>query len=149
MTSRLGGFASRVTTAQLDRCAPRRVRSNVAVDVTRKPGFDLAAELAKPGFTPGVRDAGALVELIVGEHEVAATRAAPALASLKDAARRAIVERIQAATVRYVNSAEGRKAFAARSLEPVGSTPGQFTATIEKDIERFAALAKQFNIQPQ
>jgi tripartite-type tricarboxylate transporter receptor subunit TctC len=62
---------------------------------------------------------------------------------------RAIVERIQAATAKYVNSAEGKKAFAARSLEPVGTTPGQFAATIQKDIERFTALAKQFNIQPQ
>jgi tripartite-type tricarboxylate transporter receptor subunit TctC len=60
-----------------------------------------------------------------------------------------IVERIQAATAKYVNSAEGKKAFAARSLEPVGNTPAQFAATIEKDIERFAALAKQFNIQAQ
>ena len=62
---------------------------------------------------------------------------------------KAIVERIQAATAKYVNSAEGKKAFAARSLEPVGSTPEQFAATIQKDIERFTALAKQFNIQPQ
>jgi tripartite-type tricarboxylate transporter receptor subunit TctC len=61
----------------------------------------------------------------------------------------AIVERLQAATAKYVNSAEGKKAFAARSLEPVGSTPAQFSATIQKDIDRFAALAKQFNIQPQ
>ena len=61
----------------------------------------------------------------------------------------AIVERIQAATAKYVNSPEGKKAFAARSLEPVGSTPDQFAATIQRDIERFAALAKQFNIQPQ
>ena len=61
----------------------------------------------------------------------------------------AIVERIQAATARYVNSAEGKKAFAVRSLEPVGSTPAQFAAAIQKDIERFAALAKQFNIQAQ
>ena len=60
---------------------------------------------------------------------------------------RAIVERIQAATVKYLNSLEGKKAFAARSLEPVGSTPAQFSATIEKDIERFAVLAKQFDIQ--
>jgi tripartite-type tricarboxylate transporter receptor subunit TctC len=62
---------------------------------------------------------------------------------------KAIVERIQTATARYVNSSEGKKAFAARSLDPVGSTPDQFAATIERDIERFAALAKQFNIQPQ
>ncbi len=61
----------------------------------------------------------------------------------------AIIERIQAATAKYLNSPEGKQAFASRSLEPVGSTPGQFAATIQKDIERFAALAKQFNIQPQ
>jgi precorrin-6B methylase 2 len=61
--------------------------------VTRKPGFDLAAELAKPNFTPGARDVGALVELVVGGDE---TRAAPALASLKEA-RRAIVERLPSA----------------------------------------------------
>lgn len=61
----------------------------------------------------------------------------------------AIVERLQAATAKYVNSPDGKKAFAARSLEPVGSTSAQFAATIQKDIDRFAALAKQFNIQPQ
>jgi len=61
----------------------------------------------------------------------------------------AIVERIQAETARYVNSAEGKKAFATRSLDPVGSTPAQFGEVIHKDIERFTALAKQFNIQAQ
>lgn len=62
---------------------------------------------------------------------------------------RAIVERIQAETAKYVNSAEGKKTFAARSLEPVGSSSEQFAATIQRDIERFTALAKQFNIQAQ
>lgn len=62
---------------------------------------------------------------------------------------KAIIDRIQGETLKYVNSVEGKKAFAARSLEPVGSTPEQFAATIQKDIERFTALAKQFNIQPQ
>jgi len=62
---------------------------------------------------------------------------------------KAIVERIQAATAKYVNSPEGRKAFAARSLEPVGSTPEQFTAAIRRDIEQFTVLAKKVNIQPQ
>lgn len=64
--------------------------------MTRKPGFDLAAELARPGFTPGARDAGALAALVVGEDETAANRAAPALASLRDVGRRAVVERIDA-----------------------------------------------------
>ncbi len=61
----------------------------------------------------------------------------------------AIVNRIQADVARYVHSAEGRKEFATRSLEPVGSTPEQFAAIIGKDVERFSALAKQFKIEPQ
>jgi tripartite-type tricarboxylate transporter receptor subunit TctC len=62
---------------------------------------------------------------------------------------KAIVDRIQAETTKYVNSPEGRKEFAGRSLEPVGSTPEQFAAVIQKDIERYSALAKQLGIQPQ
>jgi tripartite-type tricarboxylate transporter receptor subunit TctC len=62
---------------------------------------------------------------------------------------KAIVERIHAETARYVQSADGRKEFAARSLEPVGSTPEQFSIAIQQDIERFGALARQLGIQPQ
>ena len=62
---------------------------------------------------------------------------------------KAIVDRIQAETARFVQSPEGKKEFAARSLEPVGSTPEQFAAVIQKDIERYGALAKQLGIQPQ
>ena len=62
---------------------------------------------------------------------------------------KAIVDRIQADTAKYVHSPEGRKEFAARSLEPVGSTAEQFAAVIQKDIERYTALAKQLGIQPQ
>ena len=62
---------------------------------------------------------------------------------------RQIVERIQAETRKYVQSAEGRKEFAARSLEPVGDTPEQFAAAIQNDVDRFTVLAKQLNIQPQ
>lgn len=61
----------------------------------------------------------------------------------------AIVSRIQSETARFVQSAEGRKEFATRSLEPIGSTPEQFAAAMQKDIERFTALAKQLGIQPQ
>lgn len=50
---------------------------------------------------------------------------------------------------KYVHSPEGRKEFAARSLEPIGSTPEQFAAVMQKDIERYSALAKQLGIQPQ
>ena len=62
---------------------------------------------------------------------------------------RTVVDRIQMETARFVHSPEGRKEFAARSLEPVGSTPEQFAAVIQKDIERYSALAKQLGIQPQ
>ena len=62
---------------------------------------------------------------------------------------REIVERIQTETRKYVQSAEGRKEFAARSLEPVGDTPEQFSAAIQKDVKLFTALTKQLNIQPQ
>ena len=60
-----------------------------------------------------------------------------------------IVDRIQMETAKYVHSAEGRKEFAARSLEPVGSTPDAFAASMRKDIERFTALVKQLGIQAQ
>jgi tripartite-type tricarboxylate transporter receptor subunit TctC len=62
---------------------------------------------------------------------------------------RQIVERIQAETRKYVQSVEGRKEFAARSLEPVGDTPEQFAAAIQNDVDRFTVLTKQLNIQPQ
>ena len=62
---------------------------------------------------------------------------------------RAVVDRIQAETARYVQSAEGRKEFATRSLEPAGSTPEQFAAVMQKDIERYGALAKQLGLQPK
>jgi len=54
--------------------------------VARGKDFDLAAELAKPSFTPGQRDAPALALLIAGGDEPAATRAVPAIAKLGDAA---------------------------------------------------------------
>lgn len=61
----------------------------------------------------------------------------------------AIVGRMQAATAAYLKSADGKNVFAVRSLEPVGSTSAEFAATIEKDIEHFTKLARQFNIQPE
>lgn len=62
---------------------------------------------------------------------------------------RAIVGRIQAEVARYVRSAEGRKEFAARSLEPVGSTPEQFAATIRSDMERFREFAARLGVKVQ
>ena len=60
-----------------------------------------------------------------------------------------IVDRIQAETAKFLQGAEGRKEFAARSLVPVGNTPEQFAEAIRRDVDRFSALAKRLNIQPQ
>ena len=61
--------------------------------MARSTTFDLAAELAKPSFTPAQRDAPALVALVAAGEEPAATRAGPALAGLRDAGRAAIAAR--------------------------------------------------------
>ncbi len=58
--------------------------------MARPADFDLAAELARPGFTPGARDAHALVELVVAGNDPAATRAATALAGLGASGRAAV-----------------------------------------------------------
>jgi hypothetical protein len=58
--------------------------------VARTADFDLVRELGKPSFTPGARDAAALVELVVTGEDPAATRAASALAKLGTAGRLAI-----------------------------------------------------------
>lgn len=62
--------------------------------MARPESFDLAKELAKPNFTPARGDAAALVELIAGGGEPAATRAAPALAGLGEIGRAAIDARL-------------------------------------------------------
>lgn len=62
--------------------------------MARAADFDLVKELAKPSFTPGQRDAPALVELVVAGEDPSAERAAAALAGLGDAGRRAIAARL-------------------------------------------------------
>src|SRR5882672_6472847 len=77
--------------------------------MARPADFDLAAELARPGFTPGGRDAPALVELVIAGEDPAAMRAATALAGLGAAGRAAIDARFAAAD-------EGGKARLVRAL---------------------------------
>jgi tripartite-type tricarboxylate transporter receptor subunit TctC len=59
-----------------------------------------------------------------------------------------ILERMQSIIARYAASAEGRKEFEGRSLEPVASTPAEFRSRIQSDMERFRSLAARFNIKP-
>ena len=61
--------------------------------MARAPDFDLAVELAKPSFTPGRRDAAALVALIATGDEPNTTRAITALAKLPEVAAEAIAAR--------------------------------------------------------
>ena len=62
---------------------------------------------------------------------------------------RPIIDRIQAEVAKFVLSPKGREELALRGLEPSGSSPEQFAAQIQKDIDRLTALVKQLNIQPQ
>jgi tripartite-type tricarboxylate transporter receptor subunit TctC len=54
---------------------------------------------------------------------------------------RPIIERIQKAVAAHVQSEEGKKEYAARSLVPVGNTPEEFAAAIKAEMETFRALA--------
>ena len=54
---------------------------------------------------------------------------------------KAIIDRIQQAVAAHVQSPEGRREYAARSLVPVGNTPEQFAAAIKSEMETFRALA--------
>lgn len=62
--------------------------------MARAADFDLAGALASPSFTPGQRDAPALVELVVGGEEPGAQRAANILPKLAEAGRKAIEVRL-------------------------------------------------------
>ena len=62
---------------------------------------------------------------------------------------KAIVDRIQSEVAKYVQSPEGRKEFATRSLEPGGDTPEEFGHLIETEMKNFRALAEQFKIKPE
>jgi len=42
-----------------------------------------------------------------------------------------------------------KQRLAQASLLPVGSTPKEFEALIRADLERWTALAKSINLQPQ
>jgi tripartite-type tricarboxylate transporter receptor subunit TctC len=54
---------------------------------------------------------------------------------------RAVIDRIQKAVAAHVQSEEGRKEYAARSLVPLGNTPEEFAAAIKTEMETFRALA--------
>ena len=117
--------------------------STPLVNSGRLKGYGVTTPTPSMPSVPLLTDAGASVGLKGFDSTFWYGLVAPA------GTPKAIVDRIQQETAKYVQSAEGRKEFATRSLDPMGSTPEQFAAAIQKDIERFGALAKQLGIQSQ
>jgi len=62
---------------------------------------------------------------------------------------RAIVERAQREIAKAVNSPAGRAELQAIAVDPVGSTPDAFAATIRGDIEKWGKVARALGIKPE
>jgi SAM-dependent methyltransferase len=85
--------------------------------MARAPDFDLAKELGKPSFTPAQRDAPALVELVIADHD----KAAAAVAGLGEAGRHALEARLaDDSGARDANRAELDEAGRARIVGALG-----------------------------
>jgi len=62
---------------------------------------------------------------------------------------RAIVDKLNAAVKQMVQSPDVLERFTALNLMPIGSTPEEFAKFLKEDYERYVAVAKAANIQPQ
>jgi len=62
---------------------------------------------------------------------------------------RAIVERVQRDVAQGVNSPAGKSELNAIAVDPVGSTPDQFAATIRRDIEQWGKVARALGLKPE
>ena len=62
---------------------------------------------------------------------------------------RPIVDKLSTAARQIVQSQDMRDRFTQLNLEPVGSTPEEFAKFLKADYERYVAVAKAANIQPQ
>ncbi len=62
---------------------------------------------------------------------------------------RAVVERIARAISAYAKSSAGKNELAALAVEPIGSSPTEFTATIRDDIECWGKVARTIGLKPQ
>jgi hypothetical protein len=98
----------------------------------RDAGFSLAVALRQPSFTPGRKDADALVELVIAGD----TRASAALVKLDDAARDAIGKR-------YGQVDDAGRALLVRALGRLGDEPALLAALADAAprVRRSAASA--------
>lgn len=60
----------------------------------------------------------------------------------------AIVNQLSAELAKAVNAADVREKLLALGIEPVGSTPAQFTAHLEKEIARWTPIIRNAGIKP-
>lgn len=62
---------------------------------------------------------------------------------------RGAVETVAREINRYAKSSAGKTELAALAVEPIGSSPAEFTATIRGDIERWGKVARAIGLKPQ
>lgn len=60
-----------------------------------------------------------------------------------------VVQRLNGETNRILQSTEMREAMAKLGVEPVGGTPEEFGATVQRDIARWSEIIRRGNIKPQ
>jgi tripartite-type tricarboxylate transporter receptor subunit TctC len=60
-----------------------------------------------------------------------------------------IVARLQAEIAQALKLPEVKERLAADGAEPVGSTPAEFATLIKSEIEKWANVARNANIQPE
>jgi len=60
-----------------------------------------------------------------------------------------IVRRVSAEAIKAISTPEVRKELEAQSLIPLGSSPEEFSAFLQKDVVRYGGIAKKIGLQPQ
>jgi tripartite-type tricarboxylate transporter receptor subunit TctC len=60
-----------------------------------------------------------------------------------------IIERVHAAAVKALHTAEMKEKLATDGAEPAGSTPAEFAALIKSELEKWTRVARAANIEPQ
>jgi tripartite-type tricarboxylate transporter receptor subunit TctC len=58
-----------------------------------------------------------------------------------------IVRRLRNEVVKAINDSSMKEQFVALSAEPVGSTPEEFTAVLQRDLAKWAKVARQANVK--
>ncbi len=60
-----------------------------------------------------------------------------------------IVRQLQREIVKAVSAEDVRSQFAAMGADPVGGTPEEFAAVVQRDLAKWAKVARDVNLQKQ